>query len=104
MSEDAARVTETRSFRGISQRLAVHYLRNLGGEPASDGEPIEGEIADEAVDEVVGDGWRARLSSEVVSVAGSIELTEVEISFEGEKSTVEPVIERFARKAMRAGG
>lgn len=33
-----------RSFRGISQRLARHYLGNLGGEIESD-------------DHVIGDNW-----------------------------------------------
>lgn len=80
-----------RSFRGISVRLARHYLSVLGGK---------------AVDErtVEGDGWRATLSVETVSVGPTLELTEVTVAFEGEKDVLEPLVEDFAQKAMRAGG
>jgi len=84
-------VQETREFRGISKRLAVNYLKNLGGEATGDGR-------------VEGDDWRADLSAERVTVAGSIELTEVTVDFEGERAVLEPLVEDFARKAMRAGG
>jgi len=89
--------TETRaeSFRGISRRLAVHYLRNLGGE--ADG-------ADEDVTAVDGDDWRAELSADTVTSAGSITLTEVTVRFEGDPAVLDDLIERFERKAMRAGG
>lgn len=80
-----------RSFRGISQRLARHYLSNLGGEVESD-------------DWVVGEDWEAELSSGKVSIGPSMTLTEVTIVFEGEEETLEPLIEQFAQKAMRAGG
>ena len=40
-----------KAFRGISQRLAAHYLRNLGGEGETD-------------DRVDGDDWTATLSAE----------------------------------------
>lgn len=82
---------EERSFRGISQRLARHYLENLGGEVESD-------------DRVVGDDWEATLSSEKVGVGSTLQLTEVTVVFEGDEETLEPLIERFAQKAMRAGG
>lgn len=82
---------ETRQFRGVSRRLAVQYLENLGGE---------------RVDErrLEGDGWTVALSEETVHVAGSIELTELTVDFEGDEEVLEPLIEDFARKAMRAGG
>lgn len=80
-----------RSFRGISPRLVRHYLENLGGEVESD-------------DRVVGEDWEADISSEKVSIGPSISLTEVTIVFEGERETLEPLIEKFAQKAMRAGG
>lgn len=82
---------EERSFRGISQRLARHYLENLGGEVESD-------------DRVVGDDWEATLSSETVGVGSTLTLTEVTVVFEGDEETLEPLIEKFAQKAMRAGG
>ncbi len=84
---------ETRRFRGISKRLAAHYLENLGGERV-----------DADADRIEGDGWHAELSTEVVDVAGSIRLTEVTVDFEGDAETLEPLVEQFAQKAMRAGG
>lgn len=80
-----------RSFRGISVRLARHYLEGLGGEVVDD-ETVE------APD------WTAHLSAEMIAIGPSIELTEVTVVFEGEKATLEPLVERFAQKAMRAGG
>lgn len=86
-------MAHTRRFRGISKRLAADYLETLGGERADpDGDRIEG------------DGWTATLSAETVEVAGSMELTEVTIAFEGEPAVLDPLVEEFARKAMRAGG
>jgi len=80
-----------KAFRGVSQRLAAHYLRNLGGEGETD-------------DHIEGDEWSAELSAEKVNVAGSMMLTEVTIVFEGPADRLEPLIEDFSRKAMRAGG
>lgn len=87
----AGGATREKAFRGISQRLAVDYLENLGGERVDDGH-------------VTGDGWSAALSSESVDAAGSITLTEVTIVFDGNDQVVEQVVEDFTRKAMRAGG
>lgn len=85
-------VERARSYRGISVRAAIGYLENVGGEQT-----------DEAT--VEGDGWRATLSSEKVSVGRSIKLTEVTVAFEGESEEVlDPVIEKFSQKAIRAGG
>ncbi|WP_254273388.1 hypothetical protein [Haloarcula marina] len=80
-----------RRFRGISMRLARHYLTGLGGEER-----------DETT--VVADDWRADLSAEKVGIGPTIELTEVTVVFEGEAETLDSVVERFAQKAMRAGG
>ena len=80
-----------RSFRGISERLAVRYLTNLGGEQVAD-------------DTVEGDDWTATISSEKVGIGPSLRLTEVTIVFEGDEDRLEPLIDTFAQKAMRAGG
>jgi hypothetical protein len=80
-----------RSFRGISQRLAVHYLENLGGEETDQGH-------------VVGDDWEASLSEEKKTVGPSLVLNEVDVVFEGTEETLEPLVDQFAQKAMRAGG
>ncbi|WP_290817950.1 hypothetical protein [Halovivax sp.] len=80
-----------RSFRGISARLARRYLSNLGGE-----------VVDDEV--VVGDGWEATISTESVSIGPSLTLTEVTVVFEGDEGILEDLVDRFARKAMRAGG
>jgi hypothetical protein len=80
-----------KQYRGISQRLAIHYLEGLGGEQASE-------------DVVEAEDWRAAFSSEKVEIGPTIELTEITIAFEGEQEVLDPLIERFDRKAMRAGG
>jgi molybdopterin synthase sulfur carrier subunit len=84
-------VRREKSFRGISERLAREYLVNLGGEK---------------VDEhtVAGPDWTVETSAEKVNVAGSMMLTEVTVVFEGPPATLEPLMEQFGRKAMRAGG
>ena len=83
------------SFRGISRRLAVRYLRNLGGET---------DAADEEATTVTGDGWRADLSAESVRAGGSLTLTEVTVRFRGEEAVLDELVPAFAQKAMRAGG
>jgi len=86
-----ARETREKSFRGISVRLARHYLEKLGGEIVDD-ERVEGE------------GWTASLSAEKVSIGPTLELTEVTVVFEGDPETLDALIDRFSQKAMRAGG
>ncbi len=80
-----------RSFRGISERLAVRYLRNLGGERVEEGL-------------VRGEGWSASITVDSVAIGPSLTLSEVTVVFEGEAETLEPLVDRFAQKAMRAGG
>ncbi|WP_435319488.1 hypothetical protein [Haloarchaeobius sp. TZWSO28] len=80
-----------RAWRGISKRLAIHYLTNLGGEQADD-------------DTVVADDWRATLSADKVGIGPTLQITEVTVRFEGDDDVLDPLIERFAQKAMRAGG
>lgn len=117
----------TRQFRGISERLAVQYLESLGGQRVEDADPDGADDEDVAVAEgdgeraegadrsdgdderadavrVEGDGWTAEVSAETVDAAGSISLTEVTVRFEGDSEALEPVVEAFARKAIRAGG
>jgi hypothetical protein len=81
-----------KAYRGISERLALRYFENLGGERVDVG--------------VAGDGWRADVSAETVSVgaAGSLELTEVTVVFEGDPDRLDALVEDFSRKALRAGG
>ncbi|WP_135828787.1 hypothetical protein [Halorussus halobius] len=88
-----------RSYRGISERLARHYLTNLGGRvrDADDG-------GDAQQPAVVADDWRATLSSEKVGVGPSLTLTEVTVVFEGDEAVLDDLVARFSRKAMRAGG
>ena len=93
-----------KTFRGISARLAVRYLRKLGGTPQVEGKPApEADDSDVAV--VTGEGWAASVDSEKVQVgSSSLTLTEVRIEFTGEPAALEPLIEAFSQKAMRAGG
>jgi len=87
-----------KAYRGISKRLAVRYLGNLGGEL------VAGDPEDDGEARVEGDDWTATLSAERVSVAGSLSLTEVTVVFEGEADRLDRLIEQFSQKAMRAGG
>ena len=82
-----------RSWRGISERLALEYLEGLGGERDDD-------------HAVEADGWRARTSAEKVPIyeGATLELTEVTVVFEGDPGRLDDLVERFAQKAMRAGG
>lgn len=85
-------IERERSYRGISARAAAGYLENVGGEQVDDRT-------------VVGDGWQASLSEETVSIGPSIQLTEVTVVFTGESASVlDPLIEQFSQKAIRAGG
>ena len=85
------------AYRGISRRLAAHYLVNLGGHLVDADDPT-------AATRVDGDGWRATLRAETVTAAASITLTEVTVSFAGETAVLEALLPRFKQKAMRAGG
>ncbi len=91
-----------RSYRGISTRLAQKYLTGLGGEPvdADRDRPETGRNAGT----IVGDGWRATLSSDTVEIGRSLELTEVTVAFEGDPERLDELVSAFSRKAMRAGG
>lgn len=85
------------AYRGISRRLAAHYLENLGGELVGTDDPASATRVD-------GDGWRATLAAVKVTAAASITLTEVTVSFAGEESVLDELLPKFKRKAMRAGG
>jgi len=91
-------VRTDRSFRGISKRLAIHYLENLGGDL------VAGDREDSAQARVEADEWTATLSAQKVSIGSTMQLTEVDITFEGTEDTLDPLVEQFAQKAMRAGG
>lgn len=90
-----------RSYRGISVRLAVHYLENLGGRLVDS----EGDLSEPgSTATVAGDGWRAELDASRRSVGPTLTLTEVQVTFEGEAAALDDLVEAFGRKAMRAGG
>lgn len=89
--------TETVAYRGISRRLAAHYLVNLGGELVGTDDPA-------AATRVDGDGWRVALSAETVTAAASITLTEVTAKFVGSPDALAALLPRYRQKAMRAGG
>jgi hypothetical protein len=97
-----------KSYRGISERLARHYLSNLGGEIEGSSSESDGDSGSDGDPEgggdVVADDWRASISSEKVGVGPSVELTEVTVVFEGDEETLDELVEDFSRKAMRAGG
>ncbi|WP_416840457.1 hypothetical protein [Haloferax sp. DFSO52] len=80
-----------RAFRGISTRLVIQYLEGLGGEAESESR-------------VVGPDWSVDIETEPVTITSSIQLTEVQLRFEGDEETLDELIDTFAQKAMRAGG
>jgi hypothetical protein len=80
-----------RSYRGISVRLAIHYLEALGGDQVGPGR-------------VEGPDWTADLAADTASVGPTLTLTEVTVSFEGDGDRLDDLVARFSRKAMRAGG
>ena len=82
---------ETRRFRGLTLEQAIGYLENLGG-------TRRGETA------IEGDGWQAELSTRKVPVGPSYRLTEVAVTWTGERDVLEPVIFQFRLKAFRAPG
>jgi molybdopterin synthase sulfur carrier subunit len=88
---------ETVAYRGISRRLAAHYLVNLGGELVGTDDPAEATRVD-------GDGWRVALSAETVTAAAAIKLTEVTAAFVGEPEALAELLPKYRQKAMRAGG
>ncbi|MFP8952991.1 hypothetical protein ACLI4Z_08485 [Natrialbaceae archaeon A-arb3/5] len=87
----ASRTRVERSFRGISERLAIRYLTNLGGE----------RVAEDAVE---GEDWSATISSSQVHIGPTLSLTEVTVVFDGSEDTLDSLVDSFAKKAMRAGG
>lgn len=88
---DNGNVRETRRFRGLTVEQAMRYLENLGGKRTGKGD-------------VEGDGWQARLSTRTVPVGPSYRLTEVTITWCGEKDALDSLIFRFRLKAFRGPG
>lgn len=84
-------VERERTYRGISTRVAVHYLTRIGGEQVN-------ELT------VSGDGWTATVSGDTVEIGPTLNLTEVTVRFEGDQDVLDPLIESFSQKAIRAGG
>lgn len=80
-----------RQYRGISTRAALGYLEGLGGKQTGE-QSIEG------------NGWNASITADTVSIGPSLQLTELTVAFEGEAETLDPLIEEFSQKAIRAGG
>lgn len=97
-----------KAYRGISVRLAVHYLEGLGGDRITgEGYATEADHDDDPYlpAAVEADDWRATLDANEASVGGgSLTLHEVSVVFEGDEETVEPLVEQFSQKAVRAGG
>ena len=82
---------ETRRFRGLTREQAIGYLMHLGGTRRDD-------------HTVTGDGWEATLTARKVPVGPSYRLTEVTISWVGDRAVLEEVILHFRLKAFRAPG
>lgn len=81
----------TRSFRGLTEDVAIRYLEHTGAERVGD-------------HEFEGDGWRATMSVDTVSVGPTFRLTEVTVTWIGDEDVLERVIAAFRVKALRAPG
>lgn len=81
----------TRSFRGLTEDMAIRYLENTGAERVGDRE-------------FEGDGWRATLSVDTVPVGPTFRLTEVTVTWVGTEALLEREVTAFRVKAFRAPG
>jgi hypothetical protein len=81
----------TRSFRGLTEDMAIRYLENTGAERVGE-------------HEFAGDGWRATMSVDRVPVGPTFRLTEVTVTWVGDEDVLERVITAFRVKAFRAPG
>lgn len=82
---------ETRAFRGITLEQALAYLENLGGKRTG-------------ASTIEGDGWEAHVSAETAPVGPSYRLTEVTVTWVGDRDVLESIIFRFRLKTFRAPG
>lgn len=84
-----ARLRQVVKFRGIIPFFVDLYAESLGGR-VSNGE-------------IVGDGWTAEVTYRKVPL-GPLELTETELSFEGEPDAISSFLNQFRAKVMRNAG
>ncbi len=77
------------TFRGIIPSFVELYAESLGAR-VRDGE-------------IVGDGWMAEMKYRKVRV-GSLELTELEMRFDGDKRAISDFLNRFRAKVLRNAG
>ncbi|MEF8757910.1 MAG: hypothetical protein V5A33_06710 [Halobacteriales archaeon] len=93
--EERTSVTEgvriTRSFRGLTEEMAIRYIQNTGAERVGE-------------HEFEGGGWRATMSVDRVPVGPTFRLTEVTVTWVGAEDVLERVITAFRVKAFRAPG
>lgn len=83
------RLRETRAFRGLTRERAIEYLETLGGKRSGK-------------TDVEADDWRAHLETSIEPVGPSYRLTQVTITWIGDRDVLEDVIFRFRLKAFRA--
>ncbi len=77
------------TFRGIIPSFVELYAQSLGAH-VTDGE-------------MVGDGWKAEMKYRKVRV-GSLELTELEMRFDGDEDAIRKFLSRFRTKVARNAG
>jgi hypothetical protein len=80
-----------RDYRSLPLWLAREYLVEIGGKAVSDVE-------------VRGATWHARLSEGETIPIGALRIGQIRIIFDGDASTLDPLIAAFEKKALRAGG
>lgn len=82
--------TITREMRGIPYFLLKEYLVELGGS-----------LVDK--NQVVGDGWRVRLTKMEPYKLHSLQVGQTRLEMELEERVADDFLERFAIKTLRAG-
>ena len=78
-------------IRGIPLWLMREYLEEAGGQAMGD-------------DQIIGDGWAARLTQMEPFRLGSLSVGQVKLELEGEEEAIACVMTSLEPKLMRAGG
>lgn len=77
-------------MRGIPLWLLREYLEEMGGAATNE-------------EQVIGEGWRVRLTRLEPFRLGSLEVGQVRVEIEVEAAREAEFMERFAKKTLRAG-
>ncbi len=85
------------AIRGLPEWLIRDYLSELGAESTAAGESDP---------RMVAQGWSVSWTKQEASIPGgtALRLTQFDMAFDGDSSSVEDAVSRFMKKAQRGGG